>query len=857
MKKSNWLSAALVIGAWLTCEMPAQALSDAEEALFRAAAEGDDQRLAMGLSEVDPNVRNEKGETLLMTAAKAGDFACLRALVWSGARAGAKTPGGKVAKDFLDQKSPDFVACNLLLRCYAYLQEKKRVRKPKATDPSLVAVSDNFVDHEHPRLKSRYHVNVKEMGGKKGIDDDRNGFIDDVYGWNFVHKGPPRAPRFSLEDSAEDRLFLSALVEDMRKFQQSTSALERQVIQSRLGNQVRNPLAQQVGASNLAQVGLILDDFKFYEMWTSASHGTHVAGTVLDASNNTARVTSATHGVRYSRKAPVLLNPSATISHAARSDSYAEFLEKVIGMVRSEGAAYGVQASNYLQQLGAGVVNMSWGKPLEAFRGSAREIEKIYKIHGKKPATIKSIKPVGGLDHLENLALELAVADAASFAMVFYENPDVLFIMAAGNESADNDADLPSPQYLSRFFPNAITVASHSPSGTLSSFSNRGEKSVQIAAMGEMVESSVLSNLRAPMSGTSMAAPKVSGVAARIRAENPNLKAVDVRRIIEDSATPIGHLKGKVATGAKLNPTGALKMAKDHKNLVALPKLIPPKKNVLAGKEAPKIDVPPLLTIPKPKPDIKIKLPTPPQPTRRITSVAGRADNWRLVMSAGTSYHHQTQSGIGAFPSQWIDEKWAEGKRITQISGSGFLWNVTMSSGVKGGQRLVGPTFDQNRIAEHIEDGYRITALGGWMDSWMFVMTSGTGWGKQRYTLPTPMTKSRRSWIDQRWAEGYQITSLAGDDDPNKDHDGWLIVMTQGTNLTGQTILGPGPWPGLQLLAKQREGYEVTGLAGSKGRWVVVMSKGSGFKNQVFSPPGPYPVDWVRARWDGKMPATR
>ena len=69
---------------------------------------------------------------------------------------------------------------------------------------------------------------------------------------------------------------------------------------------------------------------------------------------------------------------------------------------------------------------------------------------------------------LENLALELSVADAAMFATLFYENPDVLFVIAAGNATEDNDKGLPSPQYLSRFFPNVITVASHGASGALS-----------------------------------------------------------------------------------------------------------------------------------------------------------------------------------------------------------------------------------------------------------------------------------------------------------------------------------------------------------------------------------------------------
>ena len=73
----------LVVGVLLGMGPQSWALSDAEQALFKAAAAGDDQRLAMGLSEVDPNVRNADGETLLMVAARAGDFESLQAgLEW-------------------------------------------------------------------------------------------------------------------------------------------------------------------------------------------------------------------------------------------------------------------------------------------------------------------------------------------------------------------------------------------------------------------------------------------------------------------------------------------------------------------------------------------------------------------------------------------------------------------------------------------------------------------------------------------------------------------------------------------------------------------------------------------------------
>ena len=54
---------------------------------------------------------------------------------------------------------------------------------------------------------------------------------------------------------------------------------------------------------------------------------------------------------------------------------------------------------------------------------------------------------------------ELYSANAAELALVIYENPDVLFCAAAGNEDSNNDETLVYPAYLSRFFPNVTTVA--------------------------------------------------------------------------------------------------------------------------------------------------------------------------------------------------------------------------------------------------------------------------------------------------------------------------------------------------------------------------------------------------------------
>lgn len=186
---------------------------------------------------------------------------------------------------------------------------------------------------------------------------------------------------------------------------------------------------------------------------------------------------------------------------------------------------------------------------------------------------------------------------------------------------------------------------------------------------------------------------------------------------------------------------------------------------------------------------------------------------------------------------------------MTGVAGDEWGWNVVMSTGVAGDQALVGFDFDTTQITQRMEEGYRISSIGGWKDKWVVVMNTETGWGVQRYSLPTPMTESRREWIDARWKEGSRITALAGDDDPAEEQDGWMVVMTQKTDLQEQSIVGPGEWPWQTIAEKLEEGFAVTSVTGSGDRWLVVLSKGTGLRDQVMSEPGEYPSAWIKERW--------
>lgn len=136
-----------------------------------------------------------------------------------------------------------------------------------------------------------------------------------------------------------------------------------------------------------------------------------------------------------------------------------------------------------------------------------------------------------------------------------YEN-DILFVAAAGNATTNNDR---TPHYPSSFnVPNVLSVAALDRSDQLARFSNYGAKSVAIAAPGVEILSTWLGNQYEEKSGTSMATPVVSGVAALILAENPRLPVDELRKRIMDATDPIVALKGKTVSGGRINAAKAL-----------------------------------------------------------------------------------------------------------------------------------------------------------------------------------------------------------------------------------------------------------------------------------------------------------
>jgi len=187
-------------------------------------------------------------------------------------------------------------------------------------------------------------------------------------------------------------------------------------------------------------------------------------------------------------------------------------------------------------------------------------------------------------------ALNYAVANGATisnnsyvepFSQAFYDaikaadTKGHLFVAAAGNEARDNDA---TARYPSSYdLPNIIAVAATDNKDSLASFSNYGTTSVDLAAPGVSVLSTLPTgwpNTYGLGNGTSMATPHVAGAAALVKAKFPDLDDSGIKERILSSVDPKPGLANKTKTGGRLNAAQALGVESATLTLAASPTLV-------------------------------------------------------------------------------------------------------------------------------------------------------------------------------------------------------------------------------------------------------------------------------------------
>ena len=208
--------------------------------------------------------------------------------------------------------------------------------------------------------------------------------------------------------------------------------------------------------------------------------------------------------------------------------------------------------------------------------------------------------------------LSSPVADAIA------EAPNTLFVVAAGNGGDDGvgDDDDTTPFYPCALpLANVVCVAATDSTNNLASFSNRGATTVDLAAPGVgILGPNQPTGIQAysAVSGTSFAAPLVTGVAALVLARNPAASTAQLRAALLDSAERLPSLAGKVATGGMLDAAAAVGAAP------AVPTPVTP---------------PPVITpAPTPVPEITAKKAA---PKKASASVARSGARWTVTLRLG------------------------------------------------------------------------------------------------------------------------------------------------------------------------------------------------------------------------------
>lgn len=163
----------------------------------------------------------------------------------------------------------------------------------------------------------------------------------------------------------------------------------------------------------------------------------------------------------------------------------------------------------------------------------------------------------GGSEYSQTLNDAISAANSAG----------ILFVAAAGNDSKDTDQ---VPNYPSNYDqPNVVSVAAIDQNGNLANFSNYGTTTVDIAAPGVDIFSTYINNSYQYLSGTSMATPHVSGVAALVAGYDSSLNPSALRRRLMLTAKPLSTLNGIMQSPGIVNALNALTDART--NLPELP----------------------------------------------------------------------------------------------------------------------------------------------------------------------------------------------------------------------------------------------------------------------------------------------
>jgi subtilisin family serine protease len=431
----------------------------------------------------------------------------------------------------------------------------------------IVAVLDSGIDIEHEDFEGVIWTNRDEIP-ENGIDDDKNGYIDDVHGWNFLgdvveenleytrivrdHQDAFEGKSESdiSEDNLENfKLYKSAKAEYDKELTSTNASLNRYVTMNNQLQEAEESLKIELGVDEISVENLTaykpVDDTSLNQKMLLLNVMNNIGEDLGDIEDQLAQAMEY-FGNRTKYHFNLELNSRAEILGDDPDDFSTRFYgnNQVSGPNEDKKDAKhgthvaGIIAANRLNDKGVkGVAGNVLIMPIRAVP-DGDEYDKDIAM-GIRYAVDNGAKVINTSFGKYFSTHPDWVMEAIAYAA---EN-DVLIVNAAGNEGIDldktrvypNDETPENPTDFVDNFINVGSITSEYGGNLISGFSNYGDNSVDVFAPGSSIYATTPLNTYEFLQGTSMASPNVAGVAAMVRSIYPKLSAAQVKQILMDS----------------------------------------------------------------------------------------------------------------------------------------------------------------------------------------------------------------------------------------------------------------------------------------------------------------------------------
>ena len=445
-------------------------------------------------------------------------------------------------------------------KAYAFIQGKKGVEV-------VVGVVDSGTDLLHEDLKDVAWVNTKEIPSN-GIDDDNNGYIDDINGWNFLGT-------IYKEHLEYQRIVKDPSIANEETLKEATAFYDEKVAAAKANEKRYGQMLKMVtNADDALSKHFNKTDYSKDEVIKTLTEDKALKESVEVAKQMYGFGLSSLEQAKQ-ELSKLVENATTMLSGEALKKEYRSVLGDNPNTMDKK--SYGNAAS------GHSIKDEAHGTHVSGIIGASRN-NNIGMNGVATNVKIMAVRAVPDGDEYDKdvaLGLRYAVDNGAkvintSFgkgfspkkewvyeAILYAASKDVLIVNAAGNDGKNMDVEKTFPNdsrdLITEISDNVLTVGAMSANyneNLPASFSNYGKINVDVFAPGVQIYSTTPEGGYAKFSGTSMAAPSTAGVAALIRSYYPKLSASQVKHILMNSGTMINFDVIKPGSRSREKPTG-------------------------------------------------------------------------------------------------------------------------------------------------------------------------------------------------------------------------------------------------------------------------------------------------------------